>query len=84
VGGSTRPEGTKRSFEISGVLWVACLSLRAQGKCSGLRAWAGGGIKAQSEKTLEGKKPRRVSTVGEGQLASIANGLVKGTKLRSR
>jgi len=42
------------------------------------------GFEAWSEKTLEGKKPKRVTAVDEGQLESIANGLVRGTRLRGR
>jgi len=47
-----------------------------------LAACAGGGVEALWEKTLEGKKPKRATTVGEGQLASAVNGLARGIKLR--
>jgi len=61
LGASYPAGGAKGSFGSSEVLSVAGLSLRAQGGCSGLRARAGGGFEVWSEKTLEGKKPRRVS-----------------------
>jgi hypothetical protein len=71
------------------VLLVASLSPQALGSGAKasvqvLEAWAGPGFEPWSEKTLKGKKPKRVSTDGEGQPESIANGFVRGTRLRSR
>jgi hypothetical protein len=71
------------------VLSVASLSPQApgsgaKGSVQVLEAWAGRGFEAWSEKTLEGKKPKRAAAVDEGQPESIANGFVRGRKLRSR
>jgi len=43
-----------------------------------LVAWAGREPKAWLEKTLEGKKPKRATTISAGQLELIANGFIRG------
>jgi hypothetical protein len=81
----TRLRGLKRSFGVLEVLRVAGhVPSGAVARGQVLAAWSGRGFEAWWENTLEGKKPKRVSAAGEGQLASVANGLVRGGTLRSR
>jgi hypothetical protein len=77
AGGDDEAFGPGRSYRSQP--WLS-----GRGGVQVLEAWTGGGIEALWEKTLERKKPRRASAIGVGQLASIANGLARGTKLRSR
>jgi len=81
------PPGSGGRSSLSGLQSSSgsrALCLRVQGACSSLRVRAGRGFEAWSENTLEGKKPRRVTAADGGQLASVANGFVRGRTLRSR